>query len=79
MSEVLNNPNALQQVEEAYRQMTEAYNRYYHLGKNTDDDPLKLVYKTKLNNYRDICTVVVERLMNTKPEVLEDFHVFYLD
>lgn len=79
MSEVLKNSNALQQVEETYRQMTEAYDRYYRLGKNTEDDPFKLVYKTKLNNYRDLCTVVVERLISTNPEVLENMRVLFLD
>ena len=70
-------PNARQQVEESYRKMMVAYDRYFHCA-DDQREYFKLVYNTALNNYRDTCTVIVERLIQTNPKVLEDLTVLWL-
>ena len=74
MSEAIKAPNALQEVEAAYRKMMDAYDFYYHIGGECYDR----YYKAQLNNYRDLCTVIVGRLLRENPKVLEDMHVLYL-
>ena len=76
MSEALKVSNARQQVEEAYNKMMEAYDRYYHFGRN--DNQFWLDYKAQLNNYRDLCTVIVKRLLSTNPKALEELNILYL-
>lgn len=70
-------PNAKQQVEEAYKKMMIAYDRFYHSPESLRESS-KIAYQTALNNYRDTCTVVVERLISTNPKVLEDLTVLWL-
>ena len=78
MSEALVKPNARQQAEEAYRKMMVAYDRFYHCSDEQRED-FKLVYMTALNNYRDTCTVIVERLIGTNPKALEDLTILWMD
>ena len=70
-------PNARQQVEEAYRKMMVAYDRYFHSSAD-QQETFKIDYTVALNNYRDTCTVVVERLLRTNPKVLEDLTLLWL-
>ena len=80
MSEAIKVPNARQDVEAAYNKMMDAYGRFRCYPGNNDEirSAYLTVYQTSLNNYRDLCTVVVERLMRENPKVLEDMHVLYL-
>lgn len=70
-------PNARQQVEKSYRKMMVAYDRYFHCANDQRED-FKIAYNTALNNYRDLCTVVVARLIQTNPKALEDLTVLWL-
>ena len=80
MSEAIKVPNALQMSQEAYTKMCETYDRLRcYLGSDVEiADAYKLCYKVALDNYRDLCTVIVERLMRENPKVLEDMSVLYL-
>ena len=80
MSEALKIPNALQDIEVAYNKTQKDFNRLFeYTGSDTNTiQAFKTVYETSLNNYRDLCTVIVERLMRENPKVLEDMHVLYL-
>ena len=80
MSEAIKAPNARQDVEAAYNKMMDAYDRFRcYPGSDTEIRSAYLtVYQTALNNYRDLCTVIVERLMRENSKVLEDMHVLYL-
>ena len=80
MSEALKVPNALQDAQAAYNKMMNDYDRYRcYPGSNTEIQSAYLtVYQTSLNNYRDLCTVIVERLMRENPKVLEDMTILYL-
>ena len=78
MSEAIVKPNARQQAEEAYKKMMVAYDRFYHCPEDKRED-FKLVYMTALNNYRDTCTVIVERLFQTNPKALEDLTILWMD
>lgn len=80
MSEVLKVPNARQDWETAYHKMMSDYDRFRcYPGSNDEIRSAYLtVYQTSLNNYRDLCTVIVERLARENPKVLEDMHVLYL-
>lgn len=71
------NPNVRQQIEEAYNKMMVAYDRFYHSPEPLRENR-KIVYQKALNNYRDLCTVVVKRLMKTNPAILEDMTVLWL-
>lgn len=73
----IKNPNARQQIEEAYTKMMVAYDMFYHSPEQLRENR-KIYYQTALNNYRDLCTVVVKRLMRTNPEILEDMTVLWL-
>ena len=73
MPETVNIPTARQEVEAAYRKMMAAYDDYYHIGGNN-----KTYYISKLNDYRDLCTVIVERLIRENPKVLEDMTLLWL-
>lgn len=80
MSDAIIIPNALQDFYAAYDKMMQDYDRYRcYPGSNTEIQSAYLtVYQTSLNNYRDLCTVIVERLARENPKVLEDMHVLYL-
>lgn len=78
MEQAIITPNARQQVEAAYTKMLAAYDRYFHSPENQQEN-LKIDYTIALNNYRDTCTVVVERLMRTNPKVLEDLTLLWLN
>lgn len=77
MSEALKIPNAKQKVEEAYRKMMVAYDRYFHCSEEQEKD-FKLAYQVALDNYRDVCTVIIGRLLNENPKVLEDMIILYV-
>lgn len=70
-------PNARQQVEESYRKMMVAYDRYFH-SSGDQQEKFKTDYTAALTNYRDTCTIVVERLLRTNPKVLEDLTLLWL-
>ena len=78
MSEALKIPNAKQIIEKYYNKMFESYNLFETEEDKALKESRKVVYKTDLNNYRDVCTEVVERLLVENPKVLEDMHVLYL-
>ena len=80
MSDTFNIPNALQQVEKAYWRMQKDYDRFYGYadGDHNVTSASRAIYETSLNNYRDLCTVIVERLTRENPKVLEDMYVLYL-
>ena len=80
MSDAIIKPNALQDFYAAYDKMMQDYDRYRcYPGSNTEIQSAYLtVYQTSLNNYRELCTVIVERLARENPKVLEDMHVLYL-
>ena len=80
MSEALRIPSALEVAKTAYDKMMMDYDSYRcYPGSNTEIQSAYLIrYQTSLNNYRDLCTVIVERLIRENPKVLEDMHVLYL-
>lgn len=80
MSETLKIPNALQDAMAAYDKMINDYDRFrcYPGSDMGVREAYKTVYLTSLNNYRDLCTVIVERLMRENPAVLENMHILYL-
>ena len=80
MSEALKVPNALQEVLATYDKMLNDYDRFRcYPGSDVEiREAYRTVYLTSLNSYRDLCTVIVERLMRENPKVLEDIHVLYL-
>ena len=77
-SETIKMPNAKQIVEKYYNKMSESYYLFEAEEDKVLRESRKVVYKTDLNNYRDVCTEVVERLLVENPKVLEDMHVLYL-
>lgn len=77
MEQAIKTPNARQQVEAAYTKMLVAYDRYFHCSEDQQEN-FKIDYTVALNNYRDTCTVVVERLLRTNPKVLEDLTLLWL-
>ena len=80
MSEAVKIPNALEDVKAAYDRMMRDYDSYrcYPGGDVEIRNAYLVRYQTSLNNYRDICTVIVERLVRENPKPLEDMHVLYL-
>lgn len=80
MLDAIIKPNALQDFKAAYNKMIDAYDRLrcYPGGDVEIANAYKLCYKTALDNYRDLCTVIVERLARENPKVLEEMHVLYL-
>lgn len=78
MSEALKVPNALQNVNEAYGKMMMAYDHWYHRSEHEFEGDLWQEYVNRKNNYCELCTVIVERLVRENPKVLEDMHVLYL-
>jgi hypothetical protein len=80
MSEAIKVPNAKQEFEAAYHKMIEAYDRLRcYPGSDVEiANAYKLCYKTALDNYRDICTIIVERLALYNPMVLEDMTLLWL-
>lgn len=80
MSEALKVPTARQDAEAAYFKMMDAYDKFRcYPGSDTEiREAYKTVYQTALNNYRDLCTVIVERLMRENPKVLEEMVVLYV-
>jgi hypothetical protein len=80
MSEVIKLPNALQDFTAAYDKMIRDYeNLRCYPGSDIDiANAYKTVYKTSSNNYRDLCTVIVERLARENPKVLEDMTLLWL-
>ena len=79
MSEAIKTPSARQMAEEAYFKMLSAYEIYYRMR----EDPIlrdnyKSLYDEELYKYRELCTVIVERLLRENPAVLEDMHVLYM-
>ena len=80
MPEALKVNNALQDASAAYDKMLKDYDRFCcYPGSDMEiREAYRTVYLTSLNNYRDLCTVIVERLMRENPKVLEDMHVLYL-
>ena len=77
MSDALKIPTAKQKVEESYRKMMAAYDRYYHCSEEQEKD-FRLSYQSALDEYRDICTVIIGRLLNENPKVLEDMIILYV-
>ena len=77
-SEAMTMPNARQIAEKYYNIMFETYELFEAEDDKTLKESRKVVYKTALNNYRDVCTEIVERLLTENPKVLEDMHVLYL-
>ena len=80
MSEALKVPNALQDAMTAYDKMMRDYDSYRCYPGSSDEIRSAYLtrYQTSLNNYRDLCAVIVERLMRENPKVLEDMYVLYL-
>ena len=80
MSEALKISNALQDVEKSYSKMQKDFDRLFeYTGSDINTiQAFKTVYETSLNNYRDLCTIIVERLTRENPKVLEDMHLLYL-
>lgn len=80
MSEAIKVPNARQEVEASYHKMLETYDRLRcYPGSDVEiANAYKLCYKTTLDNYRDLCTVIVERLLRENPKVLEDMTLLWL-
>ena len=78
MSDAIKNQTTIEKLEYLYNKMINAYNLF-----EAEEDPkrresLKLYYKTQVDNYRDVCTTVVERLMSTKPDILEAIQIPYV-
>lgn len=73
-------PNAKQEFEASYNKMLEMYDRLRcYPGSDVEiANAYKLCYKTALDNYRDLCTVIVERLARENPKVLEDMTLLWL-
>lgn len=80
MSEAIKAPNALQDAKAAYDKMMMDYDSYRCYPGSSDEirSAYLIRYQASLNNYRDLCTVIVERLMRENPAVLEAMHVLYL-
>lgn len=79
MSENIIVPNARQMAEEAYYKMISAYEMYYRMREDhVMRDNYKSHYNTELAKYRELCTIIVERLLRENPVVLEDMYVLYL-
>jgi hypothetical protein len=55
-------------LEKAYAEMCIASMKY---GENPTE-LTRLYYEAKVNNYRDLCTLIVEWLQQNNPNVLED-------
>jgi hypothetical protein len=67
-------PNARKEVEVAYDRMMTAYDNYQTIG----GENFKRYYEARLNDYRDLCTVIVERLIRENPRILEDMTLPWL-
>ena len=74
MSEALKVPNARQEAEVAYHKMMDAYDFYRTIG----GENYERYYQAQLNNYRDLCTVIVERLMRENSTALEELILLYV-
>ena len=61
--------SASERIREAYNEVLRAQSLFEDAPKEKKE-LLKLYYKTQIDIYRDICTEVVEKLMQIKPEVL---------
>jgi hypothetical protein len=64
-------PNARKEVAVAYDRMAAAWDNYQTIG----GENFKCYYEARLNDYRDLCTIIVERLMHSNPKVLEDMTI----
>ena len=62
----------LEDLEEKYNKMLNAYKLFESEDDTQRRDSLRLHYKTQLDIYRDTCVVIVERLMSTNPTILEE-------
>ena len=55
-------------IERAYAEMCMTRLRY----EKNPTELTRLYYETKVNNYRDLCTIIVEWLQQNNPNVLKD-------
>ena len=71
--------NAKQLFDEAYAKMMSAYEMYYRMREDHYmRDNYRCYYNEQSNKYKELCTVIVERLRRENPKVLEDMHLLYL-
>ena len=80
MNNAVKVPNAKQEFEAAYNKMLRDYDslRCYAGSDINIANAYKTLYKTSLDNYRDLCTVIVERIARENPKVLEDMTLLWL-
>lgn len=78
MSNAITMPTTTEKLERLYDNMVRAYNLFEAEDDKEKKASFKLYYQTQLNIYRDVCTEVVERLMQTNPRVLEDIQIPYV-
>lgn len=72
MPDAIKRPTAIEELEYRYDRMVEAYRNFENIG----GDNFKRYYQTQLNNYRDTCVMVVERLMRTNPSALQEVQLW---
>ena len=80
MAEPKSIQTALDEAQAAYKKVQDAYDIWYrHEYIDADTAACKrLDYRAAVDEYRELCTVIVERLIKENPKVLEDMHVLYL-
>lgn len=68
MPNAITGPTTVEELMYKYDKMLEAYRNYEIIG----GDSFRRYYKTQLDIYRDTCVIVVERLIQTNPAVLNE-------
>ena len=69
-------PTTIQLIEKAYEDMMRAYDMFEAEEDGHKRELAKVYYRTKLDIYRDICTEVVEKLMQINPKAIEDTNLW---
>lgn len=72
MSDAIKRPTTIEEIQYRYDHMIEAYRNFETIG----GDNFKRYYQTQLNNYRDTCAMVVEKLMRTNPAALQEIELW---
>ena len=75
MSESINTPSTIELLQRAYNKMMYSWDRYTHCPDSLQEH-YKIVYQIQLNNYRDMCVRVVEKLISSNPEALQEIEIW---
>jgi hypothetical protein len=74
----INPTGTLQEIRIKYDMVVKAH-RQLERSPSSQKEYFKMYYRTQLDNYRDLCTLIVEKLMQTNPTALEEIELWNIE